>query len=259
MDSVYIEAGTPLYKGFGPYNSSGFNVSRNYRSRLFWLTKNAVSAASYAKTGRVVVYRPLRRLRLLKLTYRTVEKLYNSLVANNNKTNNDKKLIKLLESGWGVSSNTFLTQFFGKTANNGMPLSMRMNILSRIRHLMQERVPLKEVKELWMQPNGTPKRAGRVSVISHNIQMYNLIRNKFARTNGGPLQVYDGLWSPAVRSPFHNKFKSEMVIFNPSEVLGKENLSPENLQNILKQNNIRKQAQLNLKRQRELKKGPNSA
>ena len=62
--------------------------------------------------------------------------------------------------------------------------------------------------------------AGRISFLQQNIKTYNLLRNKL-------VSKFDGIWSPTIKSPYHGKFASEIVIFKPSEVLSK----PENLPN----------------------------
>ena len=99
MDIVYIEKGRPLFKGIK--NLGPFNVNRTYRAKLFWLSKSAVNASIYGTVG---LYRPRRKLRLLKLTYGTVRRLYES-------PNTSENLKTLLAYTWGAPNNTYLNQY----------------------------------------------------------------------------------------------------------------------------------------------------
>ena len=92
MDTVYIEAGRPLYRG-------SVSFTNNMRG-IRWFSKNITTAAEYGGNmfPIVYVYHPVRRLRLLKLTYRTVQKILGSLDPNKN-----KNLINALKLTWSPS------------------------------------------------------------------------------------------------------------------------------------------------------------
>ena len=219
MNHVYIEKGRPLFKGIknlGPFNL----VNRSYRSKLFWLTKSSTNAATY---GTVALYKPKRKLKLLKLTYATVKKL----IENPNTSDN---LRKLLEHTWGGPTNTYFNQYMK------MSSFAWQAFLSKYRGLMENydpvtgmvtSKPMNQINSIWKNSQGNPIRAGRISILNMNVKTYGLLRNKFS-------DKYDGIWSPAVRSPFHgsggrNKFGAELVIFNPDEVLDKQLYPEENL------------------------------
>jgi hypothetical protein len=227
MNSVYIAKGKPLYKGIK--NLGGFNVNRTYRSRLFWLTKNATNAAGYGTVG---LYKPKRKLRLLKLTYYTVKKLIED-------PNTSENLRNILGHTWGGPTNTYLNQykkmrsiaweaFYQKYRNNMEIYNQNTNMFS-----IQ---PINKINSIWKNKKGNPIRAGRISMLNMNVRAYGLLRNRFS-------DKYDGIWSPAVRSPYHGsvsregKFGSELVIFKPDEVLDKELYPPDKLQKNFKLKN----------------------
>ena len=202
MDSVFIEKGRPLFKGINPRTEG--NVNRTYRSRLFWLSKNSVAASRY---GNVAMYKPKRRLRLLKLTYRTIGKLINS-------PNTSENLRNLLLVTWGPPGAGYLNQLKYIFARKNYPLTEAIcSMYWRERQVVNENTGMLMTKAINKVPSiWHGKKAGRLSCLEYNVKTYNLIRNKFS-------DKYDGLWSPAMRSPYHGKFAAELVIFKPSEVL----------------------------------------
>jgi hypothetical protein len=219
MNSVYIAKGRPLFKGIK--NLGPFNVNRSYRSRLFWLTKNATNAAGYGTVG---LYKPKRKLRLLKLTYATVKKL----IEDPNTSNN---LRKVLEHTWGGPTNTYLNQYMKMRSIAWEAFYQKYRGLTESYNPntgMITTTPINQINQIWKNAKGNPLRAGRISVLNMNVRAYGLLRNRFS-------DKYDGLWSPTVRSPYHGrsnregKFGTELVIFKPDEVLDKEIYPPENL------------------------------
>lgn len=210
MNSVYIGPGQVLYKGvkdMGAFNTT----NRSYRSKLFWVTKNPIQAARYGNVSRYV---PTRRLKLLKLTYRTVEKILASPNASPN-------LKRMLEHTWGRKNRTYRQQYEGILNNNNVE-GAAYAMMNKYRYVPKN-------NSIWQNAAGTPVRSGRISVVNMNVKTYGLIRNAF----GGK---FDGLWSPEVRSPFHGKFKAELVLFEPSTVLQKSNYPKANLNAAYKQN-----------------------
>ena len=231
MNTVYISPNQALYKGVK--NLGAFNVmNRAYRAKLFWVTKNPIQAARY---GNVSKYVPTRRLKLLKLTYRTVEKILASRNASPN-------LKRMLEHTWGRKNKTYHQQYRGILENNTME-SAALQIMSKYRH-DQNRTAI------WRNAAGTPLRSGRISVVDMNVRTYGLIRNAFG-------EKFDGIWSPAVRSPYHGKFDAELVLFEPSKILQKMNYPAANRETAFRLNRYRLENESTKTRMRARK--PNTA
>jgi len=215
MNSLYINAGTPLYKGVDPSREG--MVNRGYRNKLFWVTRNSTRAATY---GNVSLYTPVRRLKLFKLTYASAARLARN-------RNADPELKTLLGLTWGVNKRNYLQQLENFMNYNNAP---RMQIILRYRGLLENfnnntgqmfMHKIANVPRIWRGKAG-PFRPGRISLYNSNVKTYSLLRDHLAGR-------YDGVWSPTVSSAWHKKFPGEIVIFNPKEVLTRSNYSRENL------------------------------
>lgn len=221
-DTKYIAKDTPLFQGeiVGNFNDPRGNAVLN--NKLFWVSRNAPHAATY---GKVWLYRPVRKLKLLKLTYRTVGKLLKDPSVNGN-------LKQLLLWTWGGQSpnNTFLNQFKSIIANENK-YNTYVPTLYRYKHNIENynnatgMIHQKKLNNwpLFKKPDGTLKRAGRFSRNVMNWNAYMKLKNQFSSS-------YDGLWSPHIRSPFHRIFPSEIVLFNARGALQRSEYSENNLQ-----------------------------
>jgi uncharacterized protein (DUF2132 family) len=220
-DAKYIEKGTPLFQGevVGLFNRPRGNAVLN--NKLFWVTRNSTYASTY---GKVSLYIPVRRLKLLKLTYRTVSKLLKDPSVNSN-------LKQLLLWTWGNSNPnaTFLNQFKSIVKNNkyntfGGVWSIHRNSIETY-NPNTGMIHMKPINKwpMFRNRSGELKRAGRFSRNTMNWNTYMKLKNQF---NGS----YDGLWSPHVRSPLHGIFRSEIVLFNARSVLQRFEYPNANLQ-----------------------------
>jgi hypothetical protein len=219
-DTKYIAKDTPLFQGeiVGNFNQPRGNAVLN--NKLFWVTRNSTVARTY---GKVWLYRPVRRLKLLKLTYRTVGKLLKDPTVNSN-------LKQLLLWTWGNNNPnaTFLNQFKSIIKNN--KYGSFGGVFNRHRHNIETYNPntgMVSMKAMnnWpmFKTSGVLKRAGRFSRNTMNWNAYMKLKNQFSGS-------YDGLWSPRVRSPFHGIFPSEIVLFNARSVLQRSEYPNNNLQ-----------------------------
>lgn len=206
MNHVYITPNRLFFKGIKKNESHAFYGGKNvsYRNRLFWLSKNSTIAAGY---GNVAAYVPIRRLKLLKLNYATIKKLFQDPKINTN-------LKEQLALSWGEPGKTYLNQFKArckKVEHTYSTFEKRyrwsINIWNPVTKQCNH-IPLTEAKNVWENTQGKPKPAGRISHSITNISTYELLRKQFAGT-------YDGIWSPTLRSSWHGRFPEEIVIFNP--------------------------------------------
>jgi len=209
-DAKYIAKNTPLFKGETPNRGGNTNPNAILNRKLFWVTRNAILARKY---GPVALYKPVRKLKLLKLTYRTVAKILRDPAMN-------PELKKLLLLSWGGQNpnNAWLNQYKALMIHDptifetfwnkkGDYLEVNNNNFTHI-------MPMNQLGHTlgFRNNKGEPIRAGRYSKGNLDSATYKKLKEVFQGR-------YDGLWSPMVRSPYHLKFPSEIVIFNARQVL----------------------------------------
>ena len=174
----------------------------NTQSKLFWMTKNIRSANSYANERRGIVhaYRPIRPLKLLKLSRENIRRL----LLTNTFSPNLKKRIQLI-FGVGVK---YGNQHKGLLALNKWYWGDHFN------EKFRKMVPI------WKQYYGLNKKnvmglpGGRISVNSSNYKLLSNIRNTVKH-------VYDGLYIPEMRTPHYEvgSFAAEYILFKPRQDL----------------------------------------
>jgi hypothetical protein len=179
MATIQLNVNSILYKGIKG------NVT-NTQSKLFWVTKNIQVANTYAKSrgGGVRVYKPHRKLKLLKLSRESIRRL---LLTNMFSPNLRHKIILLF--GIGISY---------KNQYEGLKKLNKSFWEAHFRQKYGGRQPL------WNHPGG------RISITNTNYEMFIRIRNVSKNR-------YDGIYIPEMRTPHYStgSFPAEYILFNP--------------------------------------------
>ena len=195
MAIIRLNTNSTLFKGMKG------NMT-NTQSRLFWMTKNIKSANSYAnqRGGMVRAYRPIRPLKLLKLSRENIRRL----LLTNTFSPNIKREIALI---FGI----------GMTYGNQHKGLMGLNSRYWGDHFSKK---FKKMVPIWKEIYGLDKKnvmglpGGRISVNSYNYMLFGNIRNAVKH-------VYDGLYIPEMRTPHYEvgSFAAEYILFNPRQDL----------------------------------------
>jgi len=179
MAHIHLNRTTTVFKGVG---------KSAVHSGLFWVTKNTRIANNYADryNGKVHVYRPTRRLKLLKLSRESIRRLLSS----NMFSPNIKHKLALL-FGIGMS---YRNQYEGLLKNDKRYWKAHFN-----------------EKYQNTRPNWTAK-GGRISITSRNQALFSNIKNAIKHK-------YDGIYVPEMRTPHYLQgyFPSEYILFNPRQ------------------------------------------
>jgi len=212
MAKIHLNTTSTLFKGMKG------NMT-NTQAGLFWVTKNIGSANSYARIrgGVTRAYKPIRRLKLLKLSRESLRRL---LMTNIFSPNLKQRLTLLF--GIGIS--------YGNQYKGLKKLDKRYWTA----HFRQ--------KAMTMTPNWSHK-GGRISVTNSNYKLFGNIRNAIKDT-------YDGVYVPEMRTPHYPMFSfpAEYILFKPRQDLVNVtaeynmNRARQNLNTLLGAMNTRRQA-----------------
>lgn len=183
MATIHLNTTATLYKGMKG------NMT-NVQSRLFWVTKNVRAATGYARSrqGVVRVYKPHRKLKLLKMSRESIRRL----LMTNMFSPNLKHKIRLL---FGIEL-SYKNQYEGLK-------KLGPNFWTKhFREKWGGREILRGIK------------GGRISLTNSDYAMFNGIRNAVKHK-------YDGIYVPEMYTPHYNPetFPAEYILFNPRQNL----------------------------------------
>lgn len=185
MAKIYLNTTTTLFKGM----KGGMTP---VQAGLFWVTKNVKMANMYAqmRRGSTHAYRPIRRLKLLKLSRESIRRLL--------LTDLFTPVIKRrLRTLFGIGM-TYGEQFKALRGNNSQ----------------YWRAHFSEKYGGKPEPNWTVK-AGRISVTNQNYSLFSGIKRSVEN-------MYDGIYVPEMKSPHYpnpGSFPSEYILFRPRQDL----------------------------------------
>lgn len=181
--AIYLNTTTTLFKGM-----KGTMTSE--QSRLFWVTKNVKLANSYAaaRRGSTHAYRPVRRLKLLKLSRENIRRLLQTDLF----TPTIKRRLREL---FGIGM-TYGNQYKALSQNN----------------YQYWRAHFRE-----KYGNGEPNwdvKGGRISTTPTNYSLFSGIRHSIE-------DKYDGIYVPEMRTPHYEggSFPAEYIVFRPRKDL----------------------------------------